>query len=744
MRHPWRLIFIALLFPSLLALTVIFGATNTQSNKAAIPAAIVNEDEIATLPTGQKLPGGRQIIAALTSDTQDVKGWDWSVVTAATAASGLEDGTYAVVVTIPSDFSRTLADLAQGKTSTRPALTIHTSHATNEATGRIATAITRAGATRFGQTLTLSFIDQSLQGLGTLSQGLNQSASGAQKITDAQIRAAHGATQLSEGLTQAQKGGHTLADGASELSSGIRALHSGIVEAQPGQALSLVQGAEALAQGIEQYTKGVERVHSALTEPQPGHSVSLQEGAHQIAAGSSELKALIDSLNIAQLRSTVEKIKNQRSEFEALIAPIRTDLTSAYQACQQGNIDSCAHVQELITTIGDDVSHRIGIFSEDIDHIIRISKVLPSLVDNIGKVDQLASATVQLSEGIDTLSENIHAHLLGDNADRLSAGARQLSEGIHALSNGSDQLVHGGSALASGALKLADGLDRLNDGGHDLSVGLHDLASGTQTLTDGLQSAAERIPHYTDAQAHDLASALAAPINIGADTHQENPHERAYWSATAIAVALWLSAAVWIMVFGAATTRRIHQARTPFQLVWRTALPPIAIALTGTAILMGSITLAGVSITHPATLFILVTVVTLACLAFHYASICALGVRRALGLSVFFTVMHIVLLGGALPSHAHTGFFGAIRSFLLLPEASDVFRRLILGSGSGSMQSVLFIAVIWICGSSFVVIRAIGRRRQRSVRQILRDVKERKTRVRQNFRRARSARRNTQ
>ncbi|MDY5585066.1 MAG: hypothetical protein SPG61_04690, partial [Arcanobacterium sp.] len=518
---------IVALLPAFLVLSIIWGAGSAQDKQNAAPAAIVNEDEIATLPTGGQLPGGRQIIAALTDPENSADNLDWNVVSASTAQAGLKDGTYNAVVTIPKEFSTTLVDIVTGKTSTPPQIKVEVSDSAQDLTGRIATVLTHSAAQEFGTTLTVNFLQESLGGLTEMSNKLGQAADGAAEIAAGQSQAADGAAQLSTGLTQANSGAaqltdgaaqlhsgleqlnqgtHQLATGNSELASGISAantggtslnnglkeyisgvkqLHSGIVTPQAGQNYSLKDGASQLSTGVSQYVDGVAQVHSGITVPQPGAEMSLQQGARAVADGTAQMAAAIEALNPQNLQTIFEKLKAIPENLPANSTELTAQLVTLLQACAQGEQNSCSKALALTQELGAMLVQASQITAEDIAKLQTAAQTLPALIQQSNQISALATGADQVADGIDTLASEINTNLLGANGQQLKLGAAGISSGINQLADGSGLLASNGDKLLAGSAQLSSGLTALESGAQKLAAGSSQLSAGVISAADG-------------------------------------------------------------------------------------------------------------------------------------------------------------------------------------------------------------------------------------------------------------------
>ena len=152
-----------------------------------VPAAVVNEDEPVTLTladgTSQVVPLGRSLAGSLTSSTEP-SNFDWTLTDAAHAAAGLADGTYAAVVTIPSDFSAAATSSSTASTARKAVIDVRTDDARGYIVGTIAKSIATAATDTMSRTLISTYLDKVLVGFTTLHERLTTATNGATSLAD--------------------------------------------------------------------------------------------------------------------------------------------------------------------------------------------------------------------------------------------------------------------------------------------------------------------------------------------------------------------------------------------------------------------------------------------------------------------------------------------------------------------------------------------------------------------------------
>lgn len=277
-------------------------------------------------------------------------------------------------------------------------------------------------------------------------------------------------------------------------------------------------------------------------------------------------------------------------------------------------------------------------------------------------------------------------------------------------------LTSGASALADAAQTLADGSITLDDGAHTLSSGMTELMSGSHTLADGLSDAGDKIPTYTQDEASASATALASPIGVSAAARATST--ATVWAPTGIVLALWLSAMVGTLAFGALHSRRVDSAATPAALAWSTLWPNLIVSAVAAILLAMALLLAGVSMSGLWGSLALMVACAAALTAVHQALIAVFGQRMGVLVSVVLLVGQAVTLAGILPAAAQSGFFASIRSALPLPVVEDALRTLMVGSGSGSVGAAVGVLLVWALAAVIASIAAVAKRRQTTLSQL--------------------------
>ncbi|MEZ3159239.1 YhgE/Pip family protein [Microbacterium sp. BWT-B31] len=511
----WLTLLGVLLLPVVIGGVLVAALHNPTERLDSLTAAIVNDDDPVTID-GQYVPLGRQLTAGLVEGSDEVESnLTWTISNPDDAASGLADGTYAAVVTIPPDFSAAATSTRPGETPEQATIAVETAPDSLIVDDAITAQVTQAAASLMGQQLSSLYLENVFLGFTTLGDQLGT--------------AADGAHQLASGARLSATGASTLADGARQLSSGAGELSSGMS--------TWASGADSAASGLGSWALGARDL--------AGNTGTLATNLSQIAGGLSQAPQIPQSgIDAAkQLAAAAPQLKQMVTDASAALDQLAADCTAA-----GGSTQFCGRIAAAADTS---------------------SQVTPAVTDLLDQAPTIAGAI----EGLGQLPQ-----LVG-GIQAISGGMTQVAGGMNALADGADQAASGASQLASGASQLADGAAQLAsgasaaaDGAGQLSSGVSQLADGTTTLADGLTTASAALPSYTDSEASSLAEVVAAPVAAaGVGT--------SLFGASAIpllsTLALWFGGLATFVALQA-VSRRALTSRAPSALLALRALAPAA------------------------------------------------------------------------------------------------------------------------------------------------------------------------
>lgn len=402
-----------LLLPMLVGGLVVWSLADRADDVSQIPAAVVNLDEPVLEKGEEPIAAGRLLAAGLTSPRSGDRGLGWTLTDAQDARAGLERGDYHAVITIPRDFSRTLARSTEGKRPRRATIAVTSTDESSALVGRVSDQVARVSADRLGERVTTTYLDNVLSRTGKLSSRLGEAADGAGRLASGTEDLGSGAERLAGGVQRLADGADRLADGAGRLAGGAGRLADG--------AGRLEGGAERLAAGLSELDR--------RTDPLPEQTDRLADGADRLSDGVVPYTRLL------------------RGWSDACADPIVA--ARAARLCV---------ATERAVGVDDRNARQLAEGSRDLARGTR----------------QLAAATPELTRAVDRAANG--AQDLAGGVSRLAAGVRELRTGAVEAADGATRLAGGSEEAAAGAGRLAEGSDRLQDGSTELADGLEDGA----------------------------------------------------------------------------------------------------------------------------------------------------------------------------------------------------------------------------------------------------------------------------
>ena len=173
-----------ILIPLVIAGGFLWATWNSDDRLDRVQAAVVNLDE-AVKVGDQTVPLGRQLSAGLV-DGDAEQNFSWVLSDASDAASGLESGRYAAVVTIPKSFSAKATSFSENDADKAQAATIEvqTSEVTGLADPVLGQAIASAATKALNTQLTEQYIQGIYVGFNTIGKQFGTVAEAATKLSD--------------------------------------------------------------------------------------------------------------------------------------------------------------------------------------------------------------------------------------------------------------------------------------------------------------------------------------------------------------------------------------------------------------------------------------------------------------------------------------------------------------------------------------------------------------------------------
>jgi putative membrane protein len=674
----------AILLPVVVTALALVALSDRTENLDKVPAAVVNLDEPVTTGSGknkQTIYAGRALAADLVSSSGSGSSsptLGWELTDEEDARSGYADGTYAAVITIPEDLSKTLSGV-QGSDPAAGRVQVEASDASSEVTAEIARQVARQSAATLGRTVTTTYLDGVRDETGKLKTSLTS--------------AADGADQLAEGTAAADSG-------AGEVASGVRALSSGASDA--------ADGASQVAGGLGSLADGTARLESGAG--------SLAEGAGKASRGASSLASGADQLSggLDQLERSTASLPSQASSLASGAAQV-SEGVDGYTQLAKGWAQACAS-----------------------DPLLAASK--PQLCGATGaavgsggaQADQLAAGAAQVASGASALSQAAPELTGGissaaDGAGKVAAGASRvadanarLAQGARDLESGIGEANHGATALATGADQLASGTKQLESGSASLASGADSLASGTSSLTEGASSLASGLgdgASQITVPGEKQASVVADPVQVSVASGPSTSGATRLAPAV-IALALWLGALAIYLLRPAFPAGRLRSAITARRLTFVGLWPAVVVGLAQAALLVGAARLLGTDLSRPFAAVAIAALSAVVFVALHQAVVALAGQRRGWMISLVFLALQLVSLGGLLPVATASAPFGALAGILPVPLAAEALRGVVVAQSGAAVAASVGGLVLWLLLAVALSLFAAGRAQRTSVAEI--------------------------
>nr|WP_217508762.1 YhgE/Pip domain-containing protein [Curtobacterium pusillum] len=663
-----RLAFIALMVvPLLYGGAYLWANRDPYAKLDQVPAAIVDQDAGATLD-GDHVDYGKDV----TKEAIDGADFKWTKTSAADARSGVRNGTYDFVVTIPHDFSESLVS-AQSDDPKRAKLVMTTADTNSYLASTI--------AEQAGKTMRTAVAERvGKQAAKTLLVGLAD-------VRDSLGDAVDGAGQLASGAADAANGATTLADGTGKLSSGAAQLAAGTKDL-PAQMTKLNDGAQKLASGAASLSSGLQSAKQQ-TASLPAQTAQLNEGAQKVAAGNKKLADTVDSFS-----SDVDGL--QPVDAETVIAQIEANLPEGVTLSEEQTAAIAKAVTD-VNTAGANAKTTYDATKSSVDQLRDGSAQVAA------GTQQLAAKSPQLASGIATAAD----------------GASQLASGSSQVAAGTSQLAAAAPSLSSGASQLATGAASADDGAKSLASGLTKLQSGSSELADKLDEGRTKIPASTASERNDQASVISDPVKVGTDDVASASNYGAGLAPFFISLAAWIGMYALFLILKPISKRAITAVRKPLQVVLGGWLTPVLLGVVQMVALFFIVRFAlDLNVVHAGATIGIMVLASATFAAIIMALNVLLGsVGQFLGLVLM--LVQLVTAGGTFPWQTLPGPLAALHFALPMTYSVDAIRQTMYGGNLGTAWSDAGVLACWLLGSLLVAFVVTARQtRSRTLRDL--------------------------
>ncbi|MGW2183136.1 YhgE/Pip family protein [Streptomyces sp. NPDC001732] len=654
-----------LLLPLLYGALYLWSFWDPYGRLDRIPVALVNEDKGATA-SGKRITAGDEITGKLL----DSKVFDWHEVSSAEAAEGVEDGTYYLSLTMPSDFSERIAS-SSGDSPETGALQVRTNDANNYIVGQISRTVFSEVRTAASTNASRGFLDRIFINFSDLH--------------DATEKAAKGADDLKGGIGKAKEGSQDLADGLKNAKAGSGRLAGGIVKLNKG-AGDLETGSRQVAEGTQQLA---DKVNGAAADVRPflkDNGKAIGDTARLVSESSQTVRDNLDLL----VKAAPTAATAAHTASDDLAELYRTSCTEE----QNADPAVCPPLKRATTAAAD-----VAKVADDVNVLVTnqngdLKKLRTQLTTLQRQADDLAERAPQLGEDLESAVKKVNA--LNTGAHKVAKGANELHTGLATARTGSADLDTGVGDLKKGAVNLDSGLIRLGD--------------GSTTLAEGLNDGAGKIPDYDKKDRDARTGVMADPVQLASESLHEAPNYGTGFAPYFIPLSLWVGAMVAYMLIQPLNRRALAAGASAWRIAFAGWLPVAAIGLLQVAALMAVLHWGlGLQMTRAAgtiAFLALVTCCFAAIVQWLNARFGAAG--RILVLAVL--MLQLTSAGGTYPVQTSPDFFNAIHPYLPMSYIVEGLRRLITGGGLGPVWQGSAVLLAFTAGA--LALTAVAARRK--------------------------------
>ncbi|MET7364211.1 YhgE/Pip domain-containing protein [Streptomyces sp. NPDC005566] len=664
-RMPRAALVALLLLPLLYGALYLWSFWDPYGRLDRIPVALVNDDRGASAE-GKRVAAGDEIAGRLL----DSKVFDWHEVDSAEARRGVEDGTYYLSLTMPSDFSRRIAS-SSGDSPETGALQVRTNDANNYIVGQISRTVFAEVRSAASTKASRGFLDRIF---------INFSG-----LHDATAKAAAGADDLKGGVAKAKKGSKDLAAGLKDAKAGSGTLSAGIVRLNKG-AGDLETGSRQVASGTQLLADKVNKVAGDVRPFLKDNGRTIGATARLVADSSKTVRDNLDLL--VEAAPTASAAAHAASD----------DLADVYRIrCTEQPLPDpgvCPQLKRARTAAAD---------------VAKVSDDLNTLATNQnGDLKKLRAQLTTLQKQADALAER--SPNLDTDLESAVSKINSLNTGAHKVAKGADALHTGLGTAKTGSANLDSGLGKLKKGAKSLDSGLFRLSDGSATLAQGLNDGVGRIPDYDKKDRDARTGVMADPVQLASSSLHAAPNYGTGFAPYFIPLSLWVGAMVAYMLIQPLNRRALSAGAPAWRIALAGWLPVAAIGLLQVVALMSVLHWRlGLQMAHAAGtigFLALVTCCFAAIVQWLNARFGAAG--RILVLAVL--MLQLTSAGGTYPVQTSPGFFGAIHPYLPMTYVVEGLRRLITGGGLGPVWQACAVLLAFTAGA--LALTALSARRK--------------------------------
>ena len=528
------------LIPALYNIIFLSSMWDPYGKLSDLPVAVVNHDKEASY-NGNSMSIGKDMV----SNLKENKTLDFHFVDEDEGKKGLENGDYYMVVTLPSDLSEKAASILTDHPEQ-----MQIDYQTSSGHSFIASKMSDSAMTQLKQNVstnvTQTYIKALFNKMIDLKDGMNQAASGSEKLTDGANQLVAGSKTLttnlhslvdssltfSNGTEQFTRGLSSYVSGVEQLHLGLGNFNSGLVtytgavsqlDSGLGQLSSkspeLVGGINQLYTGVESYTDGVSQLNAGLNQFSSGVS-AYTNGVRNLATGANQLSNQLATLRmgVEQLSEGIQQLSRKleaSSEQKNQINQLSSGLNQLNQAIQNIDVGDTKQLDSVLSSIVSLSNQMLASAQSDKATTLaniqstaayqsltseQQAEISASVSQNSTDSIQSAQSIVALAQGLQGSLENLQNQssnlstlknqanqvlpLVATSLTGLSSGLTEMQGAVmNKLVPASQSITSGVNAYTAGVDKVSQGASQLSEKNSTLTGSLNQLVSGSTTLT---------------------------------------------------------------------------------------------------------------------------------------------------------------------------------------------------------------------------------------------------------------------
>ncbi|WP_308636302.1 YhgE/Pip domain-containing protein [Paenibacillus silvisoli] len=679
-----------LVLPLLYSFIYLWAFWNPTGHTDQLSLAIVNEDQGAKR-SGEQRNLGRELTDKLLANQKT----SWRETNSEQAHSGVLNGTYAMALYLPADFSRKAFSVS-GDQPEPTLLQVELSEGNNMLTANVVRAITRNVQNDLrtelqGNYLTVIF-EQVLNG----AEGLQEAADGAAKLSDASQEAYQGASRLADGLRQEAPGIAKLSGGVQALTAGADEMERGLTQLNTWSQLVSSEWNKWNAK-LNETNQSLPALMAELDAAKPKLSQALKQLDADTTFFADQLQAVKQSAvewdqlqsrlqranaNVNDLNDSLDLAKSQLPELSKQYAKLSADpkfkqLTNALTQAQK----SGTNIESELTGIQQAMASQTAAINQAIGQLEQRQAQMQQRMDALNsQTERFEAAANDISALLDRQHANVNT--INERVTEVTGGVARLQQGGNQLRSGLEQLSAGMSALQTGNAKLVDGASAL-------SAGLAQIHSGQAELSDKLSDAAGMASE--DGQAEARQAVINDPVKMEERNLHPVPSNGVGFAPYFIALSLWVGSLVLFFVIDIWQVLERPHGALSYIVNKYIALATVSVCQALLSVFILHTGLGIPTVVAPIAMYVYAVLVGLVFTAILFMLIAVLGSDKGRFAAVLILMLQLTSSSGSYPVELEPAFFRHIHPLLPMTYAVDGLRHLI---SIGGWNEIIRTAVV--------------------------------------------------